>query len=87
MAEESRIMTLPALALRGVSVFPGTSLNFDVERPISIAALNAAMGTDRMIFLVAQKDMEVDAPRPDDLYTVGTVCRLGQILRSLEATV
>ncbi|MBE6970058.1 MAG: endopeptidase La [Ruminococcaceae bacterium] len=81
MAEESRIMTLPALALRGVSVFPGTSLNFDVERPISIAALNAAMGTDRMIFLVAQKDMEVDAPRPDDLYTVGTVCRLGQILK------
>ena len=81
MAEESRIMTLPALALRGVSVFPGTSLNFDVERPISIAALNAAMGTDRMIFLVAQKDMEIDAPRPDDLYTVGTVCRLGQILK------
>ena len=81
MAEESRIMTLPALALRGVSVFPGTALNFDVERPISIAALNAAMGTDRMIFLVAQKDMEVEAPRPDDLYTMGTVCRLGQILR------
>ena len=81
MADDSRIMTLPALALRGVSVFPGTSLNFDVERPISIAALNAAMGTDRMIFLVAQKDMEVDAPRPDDLYAVGTVCRLGQILK------
>ena len=45
----SRIMTLPTLALRGVSVFPGTMLHFDVERPISIAALNAAIGTDRMI--------------------------------------
>ena len=38
----SRIMTLPTLALRGVSVFPGTVLHFDVERPMSIAALNAA---------------------------------------------
>ena len=64
MAEtNSRIMTLPTLALRGVSVFPGTVLNFDVERPMSIAALNAAIGTDRMIFLVAQRDISVDATR------------------------
>ena len=40
----SRIMTLPTLALRGVSVFPGTVLHFEVERPMSIAALNAAIG-------------------------------------------
>ena len=39
----SRIMTLPTLALRGVSVFPGTVLHFEVERPMSIAALNAAI--------------------------------------------
>ncbi len=76
MAEvSSRIMTLPTLALRGVSVFPGTVLHFDVERPMSIAALNAAIGTDRMIFLVAQRDMSVDAPRFGDLCEVGTVCR------------
>ena len=71
----SRIMTLPTLALRGVSVFPGTVLHFDVERPMSIAALNAAIGTDRMIFLVAQRDIACDTPRADDLYTVGTICR------------
>ena len=78
----SRIMTLPTLALRGVSVFPGTVLHFEVERPMSIAALNAAIGTDRMIFLVAQRDMAVDAPGQKDLYEVGTVCRIGQILRT-----
>ena len=78
----SRIMTLPTLALRGVSVFPGTVLHFDVERPVSIAALNAAIGTDRMIFLVAQRDITCDTPRADDLYTVGTICRLSQILRT-----
>ena len=83
MAEtSSRIMTLPTLALRGVSVFPGTVLNFDVERPMSIAAINAAIGTDRMIFLVAQRDITVDAPGFDDLYPVGTVCRVGQMLRT-----
>lgn len=83
MAVDSRkILTLPTLALRGVSVFPGTVLNFDVERPMSIAALNAAIGTDRLIFLVAQRDMAQDTPSVDGLYTVGTVCRLGQILRT-----
>ncbi len=83
MAEAtSRIMTLPTLALRGVSVFPGTVLHFDVERPMSIAALNAAIGTDRMIFLVAQRSIAVDAPRARDLYEIGTICRVGQILRT-----
>ena len=83
MAEAtSRIMTLPTLALRGVSVFPGTVLHFEVERPMSIAALNAAIGTDRMIFLVAQRDISVDAPGLKDLYEIGTVCRVSQILRA-----
>ena len=77
----SRIMTLPTLALRGVSVFPATVLHFDVERPMSIAALNAAIGTDRLIFLVAQRDIAVDAPGAKDLYEVGTVARVSQILR------
>ena len=82
MAEiTSRIMTLPVLALRGVSVFPGTNLHFDVERPMSIAALNAAIGTDRLIFLVPQKDITCNTPTPQDLYSVGTICRLSQILR------
>lgn len=80
--DSKKILTLPTLALRGVSVYPGTVLNFDVERPMSIAALNAAIGTDRLIFLVAQRDMAQDTPTMDGLYAVGTVCRLGQILRT-----
>ncbi len=81
MADDSRIMTLPTVALRGTAVYPGTVLNFDVERPASIAALNIAIGTDRMVFLVAQKDITLDMPRAGDLFSVGTVCRLGQILK------
>ena len=68
MAEDSRIMTLPTLTMRGATVYPGTVLNFDVERPFSIAALNAAIGTDRMVFLVGQKDLTVDKPGTKDLY-------------------
>lgn len=81
MADDSRIMTLPTVALRGATVYPGTTMNFDVERPASIAALNLAIGTDRMVFLVAQKDITQEMPKGTDLYTVGTVCRLGQILK------
>ncbi|MCQ2438208.1 MAG: endopeptidase La [Oscillospiraceae bacterium] len=81
MADDSRIMTLPTVPLRGTAVYPGTMLNFDVERPASIAALNLAIGSDRMVFLVAQKDITKAWPTGEDLHTVGTVCRLGQILR------
>ena len=72
---------LPTLALRGISVFPGMLLNFDVERPMSIAALNAAMSGDQKIFLVAQKDVTVNTPKPEDLYNIGTVSHIKQILR------
>ena len=72
---------MPVLPLRGLSVFPGMLLNFDVERPMSTAALNIAMGEDQIIFLTAQKDMTKDLPFIDDIYAVGTVCRVRQMLR------
>ncbi len=75
------IMTLPLLPLRGISIFPGMIMNFDVERAVSIAALNAALGADQLIFLDAQRDITVDNPTADDLFTVGTVCRLKQMLK------
>ena len=75
------IRMLPTLALRGISVFPGMLLNFDVERPMSIAALNAAMAGDQNIFLVAQKDIAINTPKPEDMYNVGTVSRIKQVLR------
>ncbi|MEG2007199.1 MAG: endopeptidase La [Oscillospiraceae bacterium] len=73
--------SMPVLPLRGLSVFPGMLLNFDVERPMSAAALNLAMGADQIIFLTAQKDIAKDMPFGDDLYQVGTVCRVRQLLR------
>ena len=72
---------MPVLPLRGLSVFPGMLLNFDVERPMSAAALNIAMGEDQIIFLTAQKEMTKDLPFLDDIYAVGTVCRVRQMLR------
>ena len=72
---------LPLLALRGLHVFPGMLLTFDVERPASIAALNAAVRCDQLIFLSAQKDLTADMPQEDDIYSVGTVCRIKQQIR------
>lgn len=72
---------IPLLALRGLSVFPGMMLTFDVERHASIGALNAALKSDQMIFLAAQKDLAADMPKENDIYSVGTVCRIRQQLR------
>ena len=73
--------SMPVMALRGLSVFPGMLLNFDVERPMSAAALNLAMNADQIIFLAAQKEISKDVPFLDDIYRVGTVCRVRQLLR------
>ena len=73
--------SMPVLPLRGLSVFPGMLLNFDVERPMSVAALNIAMGEDQILFLTAQKDMTKDIPFLNDIYAIGTVCRVRQMLR------
>ncbi|MBR1565773.1 MAG: endopeptidase La [Oscillospiraceae bacterium] len=72
---------MPLLALRGLHVFPGMLLTFDVERPASIAALNSAIRADQIIFLSAQKDLSADMPTEDEIYSVGTVCRIRQQLR------
>lgn len=74
-------MTLPLLPLRGITVFPGMIISFDVERALSIAALNAALGSDQQIFLVAQKDIATDMPGEGDLFRVGTVSTIKQVLR------
>ena len=72
---------MPAMALRGLTVFPGMSVNFDVERLISLNALNAAKDDDRKIFFVTQKDIAVEMPTHNDLYNVGVVCNIRQLLK------
>lgn len=78
---EQSYVKMPLLALRGLHVFPGMLLTFDVERPASIAALNNAVRADQLIFLTAQKDLGSDLPKEDEIYTVGTVARVRQQLR------
>lgn len=72
---------MPIVALRGLTVFPGMSLHFDVGRKKSIAALKNAMNNDQRIFLVAQKDAGVNEPELDDLYEVGVVCEIKQMIK------
>lgn len=79
--DEIIIEYLPLLALRGLSVFPNMLLNFDVERSMSTSALDAATNSDRKIFLIAQKDVTKDMPSERDLYKIGTVCTVKQILK------
>ncbi|MBQ7778528.1 MAG: endopeptidase La [Oscillibacter sp.] len=83
--EEPITLNIPVLALRGLTVFPHMTMTFDVERRISIAALERAMESDQDIFLVTQREIGVTAPEEKDLYAIGTVSHITQILR-LSAT-
>ena len=78
---ENELTRLPLLPLRGMHVFPGMLQTFDVERNASIAALNMALKSDQLIFLATQKSLATDIPQENDIYHVGTVCRIRQQLR------
>lgn len=78
---------LPALALRGLNAYPGVSMHFDVKRKKSILAINSAMGVDRKIFIVTQSDIEVEDPKITDLYKIGVVCTIKQLLKGENDTV
>lgn len=72
---------LPVLPLRGVVMFPKMMLNFDVNRKRSKKAVDLAVGGDQLIFLTAQTDAGVNEPTVDDIYKVGVVCRVKQVVK------
>lgn len=72
---------IPTMALRGIVVYPKTVVHFDVVRKKSIEALNIAMAANRRIFLVTQRDITVEEPLENDLYTIGCVAKIRQIAR------
>ncbi len=72
---------LPLLALRGLVVFPKTVASFDVARKKSSNALKAAMDRDQILFVTTQKDFYVEDPEEKDLYEIGTVVRIKQVLK------
>ncbi len=73
---------MPILALRGLAVFPQQTVHFDVGRKKSILALDEAMKGDQTLLLIPQKDMLVDDPRLSDLYPMGTIVKVKQVLKS-----
>lgn len=79
--EDANIKNIPLLPLRGLSIFPHMVLHFDVGREKSILSLEQSMVNEQLIFLVSQKDAKVDNPGLDDLYNIGTVSKIKQILK------
>ena len=73
---------MPILALRGITIFPDQTVHFDIGRIKSALALEAAMKSDQTLMLVPQKDVMVDDPSLQDLFTIGTVVKVKQILKS-----
>lgn len=72
---------IPVLPLRGLVVFPKMMLHFDVGRKKSAQAITKAMNEDQMIFLTSQKDASVSDPKIEDIYSVGVVCKIIQVLK------
>lgn len=72
---------MPLLALRGIIVFPGMTVNLDVGRDKSINAVNAAMQLDKKILLVTQRDAETTDPKREELYNYGVVAEIKQLLK------
>ena len=70
---------MPAVALRGLTIFPNMIIHFDVSRPKSVIAVEQAMMQEQKIFLVAQKDMDVEEPAQEDVYTIGTMAVIKQV--------
>ena len=73
---------MPVLALRGLAVFPDQTIHFDVGRPKSIKALEEAMKGDQQIYLVPQRDIINNDPGVADLYTIGVVGKIKQVLKT-----
>ena len=80
-------LILPLIPLRGLTVFPNMVIYFDVGREKSIEAVEKAMAGDQKIFLAAQKDIEIDNPSEDDIFNIGTICEIKQIVKVPKNTI
>ncbi len=79
MAKDMKV--LPLIPLRGITIFPYMVLHFDVGREKSIAALEEAMLNNAEIFLSAQKDAKIEEPNEEDIFSIGTLCSIKQLLK------
>ncbi len=81
MSDNENTKIFPVLPLRGLPIFPYMVIHFDAGREVSVNAVEEAMRRDRRIFIAAQCDPDVDSVQTDDLFVVGTVCEIKQVLR------
>ena len=77
---DTMILKMPAVALRGMVILPGMIAHFDVSREKSIKAVEESMMDEQKIFLVAQKDVEQEEPGIDDLYKIGVIAEIKQVI-------
>lgn len=83
----ARVLQVPAVALRGMTVLPGLVIHFDLSRAKSILAVEQAMMSDQRIFLVAQKDIENDDPNYEEVYHMGCLAQIKQVTKLPENVV
>lgn len=76
------IQHLPAIALRGTTILPDMIVHFDVSREKSIKAIEKAMVQDQRVFLITQRDPQTEEPSQEDLYTVGTIGEIKQLVKN-----
>ncbi|WP_026889353.1 endopeptidase La [Clostridium beijerinckii] len=82
-----KLYTIPLIPLRGLTVFPSVVVHFDVGREKSIAAIEQAMLDEQEVFLVGQKDSIIEEPNQDEIYSIGTICKIKQILKMSDNTI
>lgn len=75
------IETLPVVALRGMTILPGMVIHFDVSRERSVKAVEQAMLREQRIFLVTQRDVQTEQPGPEDLFRIGTIAAVKQVIK------
>ena len=78
---DTMIVRIPAVALRGMVILPGMIAHFDVSREKSIKAVEASMMDEQKIFLVAQRDVEQEEPSVEDLYKIGIIAEVRQVIK------
>src|SRR5215471_8790836 len=85
--EKSDTRRLPMMPIRDLVIFPHMMTPFVVGRDSSVRALEEALGGDRKIFLATQHDASVDEPRPDEIYSVGTVANIVQSIKQSDGNI
>jgi len=85
--EKAEKLTLPVIPTRGLVAYPSIPLSFEIEREISIAAVEAATASDMYVLLLCQRSIDCDFPTPSDLYEVGCVCKIKQTKKAADGII